>query len=274
MKKKIHICLILWLLPIVMVAQDSAKKVGLVWDTSYGMINRNLEAEINYLNDYFLENRETEVLLTIFSNTVLAQESYKISNAEWTELRDQLETSIPDGATSFTNIFPRNVDEILLFTDGKSAYGSLPTSFEKPITVVYSVAGGNQQRLQDLADNSGGKFINLLDDKGERNKEIIKVTGTVSTLTVPLEGVRVESRELGVSTTTDKNGKYEIEAAVDGSIRFSLLGKKTYVARTPPDGKRNIILEDGNETLDEILITADRRPEEKSVNLGVVKRPE
>ena len=36
-------------------SQEIIKKVTLLWDTSYSMIDRNLDNDLDYLNEYFLK---------------------------------------------------------------------------------------------------------------------------------------------------------------------------------------------------------------------------
>lgn len=260
------------------IGQNATKTVGLVWDSSYGMIDRNLNAEIDYLDNYFITNPDVKVQLIIFSNTILAQETYEISGGEWTSLRDELAQSIADGATLFTGVFPTAVDEILFVSDGKSAYDDLPTTFVKPVTVLSSVPGSNVAALQKLATNSGGEFVDLkavssVSTGSSAFVETITVRGIVTSELSPLGNVQIYSRENNESTVSNADGTYSIEAEKDGILEFSYIGLKTYITRVPTSGIKNVRMQDGGETLDEVYLSAEVKKEpEDMVRLGTSKK--
>jgi len=52
-------------------SQELTKKVTLLWDTSYSMIDRSLDNDLNYLNEYFLKNSNSQVNLIKFSNDII-----------------------------------------------------------------------------------------------------------------------------------------------------------------------------------------------------------
>ena len=52
-------------------SQQNIKKITLLWDTSYSMIDRNLDNDLNYLNEFFSKNMNSDVILVKFSNDVI-----------------------------------------------------------------------------------------------------------------------------------------------------------------------------------------------------------
>ena len=71
-------------------SQEIIKKVTLLWDTSYSMIDRSLDNDLDYLNEYFFKNSNTEVTLIKFSNDIILTETYGIKNSNWLALKKNL----------------------------------------------------------------------------------------------------------------------------------------------------------------------------------------
>ena len=46
-------------------SQQNIKKITLLWDTSYSMIDRNLDNDLNYLNEFFSKNMNSDVILEV-----------------------------------------------------------------------------------------------------------------------------------------------------------------------------------------------------------------
>ena len=99
-------------------SQEIIKKVTLLWDTSYSMIDRNIDNDLNYLNEYFLENLNTQVTLVKFSNDIILNQTYSIKNSNWLELKKELQSTTYDGSTNYNKIKTTETDEVLLFSDG------------------------------------------------------------------------------------------------------------------------------------------------------------
>ena len=78
-------------------SQEITKKVTLLWDTSYSMIDRNLDNDLDYLNEYFFKNSTTEVSLIKFSNDIILTETYGIKNSNWLALKKELKNTTYDG---------------------------------------------------------------------------------------------------------------------------------------------------------------------------------
>lgn len=144
------------------IAQDTAKKTALLWDASYGMIKKDQTKEFAFLDSYFNRNPEVQIHLKVFSNTILQEERFQISNGNWDALKKELSNTIYDGSSSFEGIFPTDVDEIVLVTDGKETKGQIPAIFSKPVYIISSLADANSADLSALAIGSGGAYINIV----------------------------------------------------------------------------------------------------------------
>ncbi|MBL4604893.1 MAG: TonB-dependent receptor plug domain-containing protein [Flavobacteriaceae bacterium] len=96
------------------------------------------------------------------------------------------------------------------------------------------------------------------------------ITGTVSDSSGGLPGVSVLIKGSETGTETDFDGKYSIKAKVDDVLVFRYLGYKTVEKTVGTSNKIDVILEEGGEILDEIVVTAfGIKKEKRSVGYAV-----
>jgi TonB-dependent SusC/RagA subfamily outer membrane receptor len=137
------------------------KQIDLYWDASYSMKDRDIQKEIMFLSAYF-QNANTSVNLITFSNTILKEEHFSITNGNWSALKAVLTAVKYDGGTSFRNVFDRSTgEEILLFSDGIRNLGELSSQVVKPHFVINSSPKANHKGLQDIAAGTRGAYIDL-----------------------------------------------------------------------------------------------------------------
>ena len=126
-------------------SQEIIKKATLLWDTSYSMIDRNLDNDLDYLNEYFFKNSNTEVTLIKFSNDIILTETYGIKNSNWLDLKKELQNTTYDGSTNYNKLIISESDEVLLFSDGYSYDTELPN-----INVPFLVISSNKENNIDF----------------------------------------------------------------------------------------------------------------------------
>ena len=141
-------------------SQEITKKVTLLWDTSYSMIDRNLDNDLDYLNEYFFKNSTTEVSLIKFSNDIILTETYGIKNSNWLDLKKELQNTTYDGSTNYNKLTISASDEVLLFSDGYT-YDSKLLKITSPLTVVSSNKEYNADFLVSISKGAKDKFIDL-----------------------------------------------------------------------------------------------------------------
>ena len=96
------------------------------------------------------------------------------------------------------------------------------------------------------------------------------VSGTVSESSGPLPGVSVLIKGTTQGTETDFDGKYSIKAKTGDVLVFSYLGYKSVERTVGSSNTINVTLEEGGETLDEIVVTAyGIKKEKRSVGYAV-----
>ena len=181
--------------------------VGLVWDSSGSGAARDHGREFALLDAYFRRMKNGEVRLTRIRDSAEAAQSFSIVNGNWQALRAALESTAYDGATNLgAFVADSAIPEYLLFSDGLSNFGARTlTALRVPL---YSVSASNKSAptfLTHLAEDSGGRFIDLLADSArEAERKLLFATTRVSILSA--DG----ARELVMRSPYPQQGRIEV----------------------------------------------------------------
>ena len=265
--KKVIILLAIWLNSQSVFTQ---KKAAIYWDTSYSMKDRQINQELQYLNNYFKKNKDVNVNLVTFSNTIILQENYQIRDGDWSKLSSELRNTVYDGATSYSNLFKEGFDEYLLFTDGIENVDKLKPVTNKPVYIVSTIPNSNTINLKLIADLSSGAYVYLTNDGTvpdvtEKIEQSISddivgfVTGTVSGSEGSLANVSIINQNSKIGATTEINGNYRIKAEENDVLVYTYLGKRTVNIRVSKANIVNIFMQDVDVNLDEVVITSESR---------------
>ena len=243
-------------------SQEITKKVTLLWDTSYSMIDRNLDNDLDYLNEYFFKNSNTEVTLIKFSNDIILTETYGIKNSNWLDLKKELQNTTYDGSTNYNKLTVSASDEVLLFSDGYT-YDSKLLKITSPLTVVSSNKEYNADFLVSISKGAKDKFIDLRAIQSDKSltSEFKTINGRVSDENGYLSDVTVISRGNNTQTLTDSLGNFSIEAQNRGILEFRYIGKNTILLRGSDSATKNIYMTDGNMVLDEVVLENNKNEE-------------
>ena len=243
-------------------SQEIIKKVTLLWDTSYSMIDRSLDNDLDYLNEYFYKNSNTEVTLIKFSNDIILTETYGIKNSNWLDLKKELQNTTYDGSTNYNKLTVSESDEVLLFSDGYT-YDSKLLKITSPLTVVSSNKEYNADFLVSISKGAKDKFIDLRAIQSDKSltSEFKTINGRVSDENGYLSDVTVISRGNNTQTLTDSLGNFSIEAQNRGILEFRYIGKNTILLRGSDSATKNIYMTDGNMVLDEVVLENNKKEE-------------
>lgn len=161
------------------VASGSLENIVFYYDVSYSMRDRDLDAEIEYLNNYFVNHPEATVTLIQISTALQDETTYMVSGGNWKTLKKALSEVEYDGASDFSRVdFTKKIDRFLLSTDGEESISKLPQSGEKPITIINTVLE-DKGDLRWLAESSGGTYEEILGNTNQKKKSSSKVNATV-----------------------------------------------------------------------------------------------
>ena len=242
------------------VFSQEEKKVTLFWDTSYSMIDKELSNEMEFLNSYFKTNTNLTLNLIKFSNQIISNESFEINNSDWKLLKKELIKTVYDGVSSFENLKEISLgDEILFFTDGNEFIDDFPKVFLKPIKIISSVPDSNIINLRKVAELSKGTYFDLSEKEVNKTKNnfVVTLRGVVKDISGPLSGVNIVAKLSKKRVITNDKGEYTIIVPKEDVLSFSYLGKNTFRIRTRQSGIKDILLTDGSQILDEIVIVSN-----------------
>ncbi len=256
------------------------RNIDLYWDASYSMKDRNLQNEFLYLNNYFKKHSETNVTLIMFSNEVIMQEKFSIKEGNWSNLKKELQNTIYDGATNYNLVKHKEVDEILLFTDGNENLNELRSPIDVPINIVSTSVYTNTPKLKLVSDLASGSFVYLNNDlssgaqkeKTEQLSEGIDegfVTGNITGIEGALGNVSIINKSSNQGTASSSNGNYKIKGDDGDLFVYTFLGKKTINVRVNKANNINVFMPDIEQNLNEVVITTKAADVEvEIVNVG------
>lgn len=139
-----------------------SQKIAIIWDNSFSGSKRDHKKELDFLNAYFLENKDIGVSFVLLNNILEKTEEFTVSGGNWSALKNRILTLKYDGGTDFGALKEiSQIDEYLLFSDGISNFGDLTLQFKKPLNSIASTPTSDFNLLKLLALQSGGNFINL-----------------------------------------------------------------------------------------------------------------
>ena len=241
-------------------SQQNIKKITLLWDTSYSMIDRNLDNDLNYLNEFFSKNMNSDVILVKFSNDVILNQTYSIRNSNWSDLKNELQNTTYDGSTNYKKLKVGETDQVLLFSDGYSFHTKFP-KIKSPFIVISSNKKINSDFFTLITKDSGKEFIDLsaLQTNTSNASEFKIISGRVSDENGYLSDVVVFSRDNNLQTVTDSLGNFSIEAKIRGILEFRYVGKNTILSRISDATKKNIYMTNGNMVLDELVLENNKK---------------
>ncbi len=170
----------------------SISSATIFWDVSTSSSNRNINKEIDLLEQYIFTNNIRSVTLVTFSNTIHLVKTWDIGNATLRDIKTFLRMQTADGGTQVGKLdcTKFNSDVFLLFSDGISNYGTDKMKLtSRPVYCINSAPGADFVMLNRIASESGGKYIDLvsadittsLNALNQPLVKVLKIDGTKTT---------------------------------------------------------------------------------------------
>ncbi len=136
--------------------------ITVVWDVSASAKNRDLDKELSILERYLEWMNKGSISLITFSNTLHSTNTFSIKGGKCPDLINLLKSVPYDGATNLSAIDFHQLqsEEILLFTDGLSNFGEIPTyRFKSPVIAINSSNITDHNLLEFISSSSNGTYI-------------------------------------------------------------------------------------------------------------------
>jgi tetratricopeptide (TPR) repeat protein len=139
--------------------------LGLLWDSSGSGAQRQTDAELAVLDQYFKTVRNVDVRLFRLRDRAEATQRFRVVNGNWSVLRAALAATVYDGASALGAWKPEaDINEYLLVSDGLSNYGDAPfpaLGRNQRLYALNSALASDSARLSALAERNGGRLVQL-----------------------------------------------------------------------------------------------------------------
>jgi len=268
-----------------MEAVEVPLKLSLLWDISYSMEQRDLAAEIRFLNALIQTAGNLEVRFQPFGYDLENPLVFEISGGDWRELREEIENSIYDGATNPSLLKQLQTEDLtLLFSDGRGYSGNVFGDREARIFTISSQEDANHEVLTNIALHSGANYLPLKEapdvalllkavDQSVPQEKLFKeirkkpdfrqIKGSVTDFEDVLSNVIVQVRGTERKSQTDASGNFDIPAKTSEILDFYYPGREeTYAVVHNPAGLLKITMPLNAKVLDEVVLEQDANARE------------
>ena len=237
----------------------------IAWDTSLSMQDRDLQKEFNFLQNYFSKYTETTVTVLEFNNVRVLESKFTVSGGDWSAIKNQLSTSLYDGATSYDNLAAKlSAGSVFVFTDGKETLIRDAVTIPGKPYIINSSASCDLENLQFLALSNKGRLVNLQQQGAApvRGSREIGYVGNVYSPLVELEDITITIKDTDKKVTPRKDGTYRIGGNPGDILVVSAFGKTLTEKTLDRNRTLNLWVEDDIEQLDEVFLKKKRAPVE------------
>ena len=249
--------------------EEVNNNITICWDTSFSMLDRDLEKEFDLLDKIFQRTPNQTVQLILF-NIAIEEQEFNVLNGDWSELKNVLIQTKADGATLYEGLesYIKN-DKVYFFTDGNVLVTGETLPIKKGNFLINSLVDRNESFLKQSALIGKGRlmdFTAILPDNiqntvsGGNNKQPKAVAGTVYIDNVPADEIEIRIKGSETVYRTDDSGKFFLPAVPGDSILISSRLNRT--VKTVPigyfDKNVDVFLEANVTTLDEVVVTEKR----------------
>lgn len=202
------------------VARPQPQSVALVWDASGSGAARDHARELALLDAYFRAIGNTRVHLSLARGRAEPAGTFVVRNGDWSALRQTLQAVVYDGATSATALQASHpADLTLLVSDGLLNYGTPPKTPAQraPVLVLHAATSSDAPRLQQLAQASGGAYVDLMQTSAEQGARLLQQQ--------PLRLLKMEGA--GLSELVASPIHTQGPQALQGQARVAVAGQRT-----------------------------------------------
>ena len=140
------------------------KEIVVYWDASASAASRNINKEINFLEQYISRHKILRLTIIPFNYRAVDSAIFENENVNSRKWQQYLRNINYDGSTRLGIIDPDRLkaDLVFLFTDGNNTYGRpIALTYRTPVYCINSSRESNNEMLTRIAGTGGGKVIDL-----------------------------------------------------------------------------------------------------------------
>ncbi len=259
------------------ITSSKENDIHVFWDVSEGMLGRDEEKELNFLENYLRQKGRTSVNFVVFNDKILFWKKDEVVDGDISRFRESIKNIGNIGPADYSLVQMEGAKEVLLFSNGNNSLGYLDVQQDVPVIIATTRDKyRDEASLKQIARYTSGEYL-ALDKQAtmpvaqnkltkENTTQVIK--GFVSSEGQALVGAKIQLKGTFDEFTTDQNGQFSIPASLDDTLICSYLGMFTREVLVD-DTQLVVDLIPKNNVLDEVVITANS--ENFVVNNRVIK---
>ncbi len=251
--------------------------VTICWDNSLSMSGRDLEKDFSVLDSYFKKTESVEVQLLYF-NIDVTEKNCTVIKGDWSQLREELQNVIYDGASIFSNLKGKiRFSKVFVFTDGNKLLAKDILPIPEKAFIINSSGTKNATFLERTALINRGRLIDFsktstedlnTGQNGKQNEKKGLLQGTVYIGNRPVSNAKVALKGISDSFFTDESGSFSIPAEVGDTLLVTSRESKTLkIVPVEMMVHTKIFLEANIVSLDEVVVIEERQ-EQELINTG------
>ncbi|MFC4633629.1 carboxypeptidase-like regulatory domain-containing protein [Dokdonia ponticola] len=256
--------------------------VTIFWDASAKAKNRNLYAEIELIERYLKTFKNIDVTVRKFAFGYIESKEFSVTNGKPDAVIDFLENTNYEGTSDYTAVtetISKKLGYTLIFTDGYTFFSDLEPVFNNTTFTISSAKNVNKEILEEVALYTDGLYLDLttfspkkaleylLKDLStvteEAAESTVKIAGSITSEIGFLEGARIGVQGSFNEVISDSSGTFEIYAQEGDELEIRFPGMKTKKVQATASTKMRITLETEGSWLEEVVLEAARKEEEK-----------
>lgn len=254
------------------------------WDASAKANNRNLYAEIELIEQYLKTLKNLDVTVHKFAFGHTESQDFNVTKGKYDAVIDFLQNTHYEGTSDYsavTETISKKLEYTLIFTDGNTLFSELQPIFNNTTFTISSAKNANMEALEEVALYTDGVYLDLTrytpkkaleyllkdlpTNTTQAPENILKITGSITSEMGRLEGARIRVEGTFNEVISNTSGTFEIYAQEGDELEIRFPGMKTKKVPVTDSIKMEIVLETEGSWLQEVVLEAARKEEEKKV---------
>lgn len=242
-------------------------KITICWDTSFSMLERDIEKEFEILDKILHRSPELSVQLILF-NTAIEERFFEISDGNWNELKEVLTHNRADGGTIYNGLSETiKNDQVYFFSDGNGLLPNVILPVKKGNVIINTVPTRNVEVLKKSALIGNGRLMDFAAMLPKNRESTVNdpplektIKGKVYIDNVPQTDIEIRVTGSQEIYKTDATGAFTIPSIPGDSILISSRSFKTM--KKIPIGyfsdNLEVFLNSNITALEEVIVSENR----------------
>lgn len=240
--------------------------IHVFWDVSEGMLGRDEEKELNFLENYLKQKGTTTVNFVVFNDKILFWKKDKVVDGNISRFRESIKNIGNIGPADYSLVQMEGAKEVLLFSNGNNGLGYLDAQQDVPVIIATTRDKyRDEARLKQIARYTSGKYLALdkqaampvAQNQGSKEKIAQQINGFVYSEGRPMAGAKIQRKGSFDEVVANQKGQFTISAAVGDILICSNLGMFTREIEINNTQLEIDLIPNYNQ-LDEIILTGTK----------------